>query len=317
MEPAPFPRARIDSITMWTRGQRDIGYGMDSPDAQALVRLFHTLTPTALREFRRSVVQLVVYYGHGTQIASIAIDANPAARVLPLIQREWRQTNDSAFITVEGAESTARTYLESVAYMRQQGVRVVNASWGMALRDFEMEARRLLPNATAEERRQRAGEVMKIHRDALVASLASAPEILFVFTAGNERLDIRQTGRIPASLDLPNLLTVGGADLDGDEAPFTSFGKIDVYANAVERRAHFPGGQVGVVSAGSLAAPDVVNLAGKLWALYPQASVADIRSAIVDGAEERAATSGRAMRLLNPLQSLELLRRRPGPQTPR
>ena len=48
-----------------------------------------------------------------------------------------------------------------------------------------------------------------------------------------------------------------------------------------------------------------VDLAGKLLALYPDLSVAQLKAAIIEGADEKALET-RSIRLMNPRSSLEL-----------
>ena len=51
-----------------------------------------------------------------------------------------------------------------------------------------------------------------------------------------------------------------------------------------------------------------MNLAGKLLALYPDLSVAQLKEAIIEGADEKALET-RSIRLMNPRSSLELAAR--------
>lgn len=44
-----------------------------------------------------------------------------------------------------------------------------------------------------------------------------------------------------ASFELPNRITAAAADRAGDEAAFTSYGKVDVYANGYELVSYLPG----------------------------------------------------------------------------
>jgi hypothetical protein len=54
-----------------------------------------------------------------------------------------------------------------------------------------------------------------------------------------------------------------------------------------------------------MAAPQVVNLAAKLLAVRPQLTVAELRRAIVDTAEEKTIGQGKRIKLLNPMAALE------------
>lgn len=145
---------------------------------------------------------------------------------------------------------------------------------------------------------------------ALEQHLGSAPDVLFVAASGNADADNRFIRQIPAPIDLPNLLTVGAVDQAGREAPFTSYGKVDVYANGVEVESLIPGGGRLPASGTSMAAPQVTNLAARLLALEPDLDPAELRRLILNDADEHAVGDGRTIRLLNPARSLALLTQR-------
>jgi subtilisin family serine protease len=135
--------------------------------------------------------------------------------------------------------------------------------------------------------------------------MESAPEILFFAAGLNQDADNRFREQIPASFDLPNLITVGAVDRAGDEALFTSDGRIDVYASGVHVPSFVPGGEVIPLSGTSMATPQVVNLAAKLLALKPELTVAELRGAILEAADEKTVGEGRTIRLLNPRAAVE------------
>jgi subtilisin family serine protease len=95
-------------------------------------------------------------------------------------------------------------------------------------------------------------------------------------------------------------------DHAGDEAPFTNYGKVDVYASGSDVASVVPGGAVVQWSGTSMAAPQVANLAAKLLALNPELSVAELRRAIVEAADEKV-IGDRRIRLLNPRAAVDLV----------
>ncbi len=56
-----------------------------------------------------------------------------------------------------------------------------------------------------------------------------------------------------------------------------------------------------------MAAPQVTNLAAKLWAMQPGLTVAEVRRAIVEGADEKGLGEAKVIRLLNPRRSFEIV----------
>ena len=111
----------------------------------------------------------------------------------------------------------------------------------------------------------------------------------------------------PSAFDLANLITVADVDRGGDEAGFTSYGAVHVYANGYEVESYLPGGDVLPLSGTSMAAPQVTNLAAKLLALKPDLTVGQLRDAILAGAEEKEIGPSKRIKLLHPRRSLELM----------
>jgi subtilisin family serine protease len=158
---------------------------------------------------------------------------------------------------------------------------------------------------TPEERRKLARKWFDAISAALREAMTSAPNVLFVPAAGNSNADARFEDSVPSAFDLPNSLTAGAVDRGGDEAAFTSYGKVDVYANGYQVESVVPGGAVQAWSGTSMAAPQVVNLAAKILARYPALTAVQVKKLIVDGAQVKEVT-GRKLRILDPKRSLEL-----------
>jgi subtilisin family serine protease len=177
-------------------------------------------------------------------------------------------------------------------------------SWSYTPREFEqmLEANGV---GTPEQRRATSRWWHAAISSALREAMASGGNVLFVPAAGNSNADARFEESIPSSFDLPNSLTAGAVDRAGDEAAFTSYGKVDVYANGYQVDSVVPGGAIQAWSGTSMAAPQVVNLAAKILARYPQLTAVQVKKLIVDGAEVKE-VAGRKLRILDPRRSLEL-----------
>ncbi len=159
---------------------------------------------------------------------------------------------------------------------------------------------------TAEERKNAANKSFMIVKNALLEAFRAAPEILFVAGAGNDNNNADFNEGIPSSLELPNLITVGAVDASGAAAIFTSFGKtVKLYAQGVDVEAPIPGGEKLMFGGTSAAAPQMSNLAAKLFALNPKLTVAQVIKLIQDGADASAADN--RLKLINPKRSVELL----------
>jgi subtilisin family serine protease len=144
--------------------------------------------------------------------------------------------------------------------MRDNGVRVVNMSWGISPQEIEDDMQGSGAGGTVEQRHAAAAQYFQRIKDSFVKAMQEYPNILFVAGAGNGNNDSRFDEVIPAAIDLPNTMTVGAVDRAGDEASFTSFGKVDVYANGYEVDSVLPGGDHQSWSGTSMASPQVRTL---------------------------------------------------------
>lgn len=290
------------ALQRMVKGLGDIQFNVDTEEAAAVRKQMAALPQDGVKAFLESL-SVYANYSHGTHVAGIASEGNPFARVLVA-----RMTYGHELLppepTLAGAHREAAMFLEVADYFRDQGVRVVNMSWGGSLRGIEDALEANAVGDSAEERKALARKIFAVGDEALRSAIADSPDILFVVAAGNSDNDIRFDEFYPSSYEYPNLLTVGAVDGAGDETSFTSLGKVDVYGNGFEVESYVPGGNRIAFNGTSMASPQVMNLAGKLLALHPELSVAELKALIIDSAEEKALET-RTIRLIDPRASLE------------
>ncbi len=300
--PVEIPADALASAAQASRGFSELQSGLDTPDTAAVKKRLASLPKDQVKGFIESLTFFSTW-AHGTHVSGIATAGNPAARILVIrCEYPWQMIPpipDDAW-----AEGQVRIMKESVRYLAAGGARVVNMSWGFSPKEFEgmLEANGV---GTPEERRKLARRWLDAIAVALKEAMQSAPNVLFVPAAGNENSDARFDEFVPSSFDLPNTLTAGAVDRAGDEAAFTSYGKVDVYANGYQVESFVPGGATEAFSGTSMAAPQVVNLAAKILARHPQLTAVQVKKLIVDGADVKD-VGGRKIRIMNPKRSLEL-----------
>jgi len=285
-------------------GKADFFSGVDSPDARSFKQSIAEGGSDSLR--LNGAEGRIMSFAHGTEVADIAIAGNPAARLIVVRQSFRDDRGESPLWDLRGWRRFALNALTIVGYCKTHGVRVVNMSWAISPPVMTSVPRR--PGAGAMEEAKNtelARECFEIVKRGLTLAIQSAPEILFVAAAGNTNQDASFSEGIPPSLELPNLLTVGAVDQSGRPTDFTSFGRtVVLYANGKSIEARIPGGERMTVSGTSLAAPQVSNLAAKLYAIDASLKVADVINLIKDGSSPSPDGS---ISLINPKRSVVLL----------
>jgi subtilisin family serine protease len=273
-----YPEVRADM-----QGELDIQAGKDSPEARAVEKKFETISPKQLHQFFE-LEKVIGFYMHGTHCAGIAVHGNAAARLV--VARFNDQLADLPFApTQEWAGRLGADFQQISEYFRTRHVRVVNMSWEDQPEEFETWISKTGGGANPAERKKRAAELYAIWRAAIETALRNAPDTLFVTAAGNSDSNTAFIEAVPASLHLPNLIAVGAVNQAGEETSFTSYGDtVMVDANGYQVESYVPGGARLRLSGTSMASPNVVNLAAKLFALDPSLTPEQVIELIKKGA---------------------------------
>ncbi|MCK3685314.1 S8 family serine peptidase [Maribellus sp. YY47] len=303
-----FPIAEINAnyqqYEKYIKGLMDLQAMIKSEEADELKKYISTLAPEEVNPF---IENLGMYgnFSHGTHVAGIAAKGNPQARILAA-RLTFPYENIPAPPTLETSKNWVELYKNTVQYFKDHQVRVVNMSWGYSQNYYESLLAMNGIGENEEERKALAQKLFGMEKDALYTAMKEAPEILFVVAAGNANNDIDFANNIPSGLTLPNLMKVGAVDIEGKETSFTTIGKgVDVYSNGYEVESFIPGGEKRKYSGTSMASPQVVNLAAKLWATNPGLSVAEVKDLIIKGATP--STEKPDILLIHPQQSLKML----------
>ena len=242
LQPIPDAlKSKVPQLKSYLKGFSDLQSNIDSPEASEVKSYMSTLKPDEYKAFVEEI-GLAGNWMHGTHVAGIAVAGNPYARlVVGRIEFDWHLIPDPC-PTRELALRDAKNAQSYVDFFKQQGVRVVNMSWGGSVKDIEDALELCNIGKTPDERKAIARDYFDIQKNALTKAFASAPDILFVTAAGNSNEDATFVEDIPAGIVLPNLLTVGAVDKAGDEASFTSYGPtVKVHANGYQVESVIPG----------------------------------------------------------------------------
>jgi hypothetical protein len=294
LRPLGEAQARWPALKRLVKGSLDLRAALDTEEARQLKQKMAQLEPEQVKAFKEDLA-LAGLYTHGTHVAGIAVAGNPFARVYP-VAMHWSHSSAPPKPSEALARAYATNYRRIVESFQSAGVRVVNMSWRYGPGFYEWALAFHGIGKDGEDRKKIAQGLFGIERDALKAAIRSAPAILFVAGAGNEDNSADFVEYIPAGFELPNLMTAGAVDQAGDETSFSSFGKtVVVHANGFEVDSVIPGGELLKLSGTSMAAPQVTNLAAKLFALDAKLNATQVKAMILANAERRGRVN-----LINP-----------------
>jgi subtilisin family serine protease len=301
LRPLGDAQARWPTLKRLVKGSLDLRAALDTDEARQLKQTLAQLRPEQVKAFKEDLA-LAGLYAHGTHVAGIAVAGNPFAAVFP-VAMHWSHLSAPPKPSEALAHAFADAYRRTVEGFKGAGVRVVNMSWRYGPGHYESALAYHGMGKDGEDRRKMAQALFAIERDALKAALQGAPGILFSAGAGNEDNNADFVEYIPAGFELPNLITAGAVDQAGDETSFSSFGKtVVVHANGFEVDSVIPGGERLRLSGTSMAAPQVTNLAAKLFALDPRLSAPQVKAMILANAERKGRVN-----LINPKATIARL----------
>ena len=301
LRPLGDAQPRWPTLKRLVKGSLDLRAALDTDEARELKQTMAQLKAEQVKAFKEDLA-LATMYTHGTHVTGIAVAGNPFASVYA-VAIHWSHLSAPPKPSEALARSFAAAYRRAVEGFKSAGVRVVNMSWRYGPGFYEVALAYHGMGKDGEDRKKMAQALFAIERDALKAAIQGAPEILFVAGAGNEDNSADFVEYIPAGFELLNLITAGAVDQAGDETSFSSFGKtVVVHANGFEVESLIPGGERIKLSGTSMAAPQVTNLAAKLFALDPKLSATQVKAMILANAERKGRVN-----LINPKATIARL----------
>ena len=226
--------------------------------------------------------------GHGTHVAGIlgAVGNNAQGGVgvdwsVSIMPLKFLNSQGTGYLS-DAIRAINYATMERTQY--GVNVRVINASWGGS----ESSA-------------------------ALQSSIQAANDagILFVTAAGNSGTNNDTTAQYPANYAAPNVISVAATDQNDKLASFSDYGPttVDLAAPGVSIYSTVPGNKYATYSGTSMATPYVSGVAALCWAADPDATVAQVRTALLQGVDPLAGLSGKMVSggRLDAYKTLELI----------
>jgi hypothetical protein len=304
---SPEQKQQYPEISEDLEAISDLQAGVETPVTESFKKRLTTMS----KDDVKTMFERLSFFGnmaHGSHVAGIAIKGNPAAQLVVFRFNDGLSRELHFPPSTDWAHRMAANFKRIGQFCAEHKVRVVNLSWGDDPQEFEEWLSRTKGNQTADERKQEALELFSVWKQAIIDAMNAAPDTLFVTAAGNADSDAGFLEDVPSSLELPNLIAVGATNQAGDATSFTSYGKtVVVYASGYHVESFIPGGKKVKFSGTSMAAPQVTNLAAKLFATDPSLTAEKAKELIISGSTLSA--DGKR-KLIDEKRSLQLIKQK-------
>ncbi len=286
MPPTNWLRARLGATVALAKGELDLNYGLDTPEAG----LFATFSRSASASEQGEAFLALLENGgrvHGTACASEIADGAPYVRLFNVAALPWGRDENHEETSYD--EPIVKRWAEAIdqltARFKSADVRVVNMSWGLTADEITQQLLDHKLETDPAAAKARGIAMQKSIGDALERLMRASPDTLFVVAAGNSnQADDVQSDSVQR-LQLPNLMIVGATGTNGRPTSFTVFGpSIGVYAQGDAVPLRWPGDLAVHMSGTSMAAPLVARAAAQMLAVNPRLTAAQVRTGLVETA---------------------------------
>ena len=303
LAPTPFPfpplsdflRPRLGLQIAIDKGERDMAYGLDTPEARFFGQRVRDGSAAEQGDDVRGGTETGAR-GHGTAVASIIARDAPWVRLYNVYALPWGELPERMPYSEPEIARWVALMPGIAARLRGSGVRVVNMSWGVFRGEFADALLEFGLESDPERARQRGEAMYDMVAPVLKSVIQSCPDILFVAGAGNSNQPDDILGGLPQTFRLPNVIIVGATATSGRATAFTTFGDtVGLYALGENIPITWPGGQTLHGEGTSYASPVVAHAAAAMLAVNPALTPVQL----VEGLKATATDGEGGLRLLH------------------
>ena len=252
---------------------------------------------------------------HGTHVAGITADGNPEAKILSvkLIPTEVKpfvanminalsaKSDEDLRMkilkaTLGGLAKQQMLMMEEIAvFINGHKADIANGSFGTGYGQAKTITDALFKVAYQRDpNEEESNELVQHFLGAMISEgsnmVASAPNTLFVFAAGNDGSNNDVYPTSPTNIQADNVISVGATYKYDFLAPFSNYGEkmVDVAAPGMLIHSTIPGDEYLDVSGTSQAAPYVANVAARIKDINPSLTPKEIKEIIMGTVDEKA-----------------------------
>lgn len=195
--------------------------------------------------------------GHGTHVAGIIAAQHSAGTIQGMAEQAKILPLD--FMGDDGSGNISDA-IRAMYYAADRGAKIINASWGGA--------------PCSQNLRTAISDI-------------GARGVLFVSASGNSYKDLDSDPEYPAAYGMSTQVTVGSSNNRDYADMFSnySYSLVNLMAPGDTITSTYPGNVTRVMSGTSMATPFVVGAAAVLWGARPNASVSDVKNALLNSVD--------------------------------
>lgn len=236
----------------------------------------------------KDITDVYMSLEHGTHVAGLVGLGNPAIGIIPVrVYPMVGDTDDhgacveskSEACQIRGTGRQIDVIVDGIRHAVAHGARIINMSLGMPLDHLPIHVRATL--------------VAKVREVLSEPMQTTWKDVLMIAAAGNESRVVDDVAySIPATLEAPELISVGALKDNGTIAAYSNTGPfVDVYtrgSNVASWVPHKPTPKRELMDGTSMAAPLIAHLAAELVLIDPTLSPSEMRGIILNTAKIRS-----------------------------